>query len=79
MLNHTMKIETVFPNIVIRKWQKLVDLLSATFDLPATLVTHVQDDFLKILASSITEGNPYQSGEYEGLPIRIVKLLLRII
>lgn len=62
-----MKIETVFPNIVIRKWQKLVDLLSATFDLPATLVTHVQDDFLKILASSITEGNPYQSGEYEGI------------
>jgi len=57
-----MKVNLIFPDVIVSKWQKLADLLSATFDLPVTLINYVQDDILKTFASSMTDNNPYAAG-----------------
>jgi PAS domain S-box-containing protein len=57
--------ENDFPQLILAKWQKLIDLLSFTFDLPATLIMQVNKDSMEVFAKCFTEGNPYSVGESE--------------
>ncbi|MRT91847.1 GAF domain-containing protein [Ancylomarina sp. 16SWW S1-10-2] len=54
-----------FPEFILTKWQKLIDLLSSTFSLPATLIMQVDEDSMKIFAKCSTEENPYLLGDTE--------------
>ena len=60
-----MKKEYDFPQFIFTKWQKLIDLLSSTFDLPATLIMQADEDSMKVFAKCSSEGNPYLVGESE--------------
>jgi PAS domain S-box-containing protein len=54
-----------FPEFVFTKWQKLIDLLSSTFDLPATLIMQADETTIEVFAKCSTDGNPYSVGESE--------------
>ncbi|MGZ2371934.1 sensor histidine kinase [Ancylomarina sp. YFZ004] len=60
-----MRTDYDFPQFILAKWQKLIDLLSSTFDLPATLIMQVNKDSMEVFAKCSTEGNPYSLGESE--------------
>lgn len=60
-----MRKENDFPEVILAKWQKLIDLLSSTFDLPATLIMQANKDTMEVFASSNTENNPYGVGDTE--------------
>lgn len=44
---------------VLKEWQNLLDETAGIFDVPAGLITRVDDKEIEILLSSETEGNPY--------------------
>ena len=54
-----------FPSSILKKWQKLIDLLSSTFDIPATLIMQVKDERFRVFASSNTDTNPFVVGDFE--------------
>lgn len=60
-----MRRDKDFPKFVLAKWQKLIDLLSSTFDLPATLIMQANQDTMEVFASSNTGNNPYVVGDIE--------------
>lgn len=61
----TMRKEYVFPEFILTKWQKLIDLLSSTFSLQATLIMQTDEDSMSVFAKCSTEGNPFSVGESE--------------
>ena len=60
-----MRKENDFPQFILAKWQKLIDLLSSTFDLPATLIMQANKDTMEVFASSNVENNPYEVRDIE--------------
>ena len=60
-----MKKEIDFPKFILNKWQKLIDLLSSTFSLPATLIMQVNEDSMKVFSKSASAENPYSVGDSE--------------
>lgn len=60
-----MKKEHDFPQFILTKWQKLIDLLSSTFDLPATLIMQASEDSMEVFAKSASVDNPYSVGDSE--------------
>lgn len=56
-----------FPDATVSKWQKLIDLLSKSFNLPSTLIMELDGEWMKVFAKSIDIENPYQVGEREKL------------
>ena len=47
------------PIEIRRKWQRLIDLLSRSYQLPASLVMKMTETTMKVFLSSRSEGNPY--------------------
>ena len=60
-----MKKDFDFPEFVFAKWQKLINLLSSTFDLPSTLIMKADEDSMEVFAKCSTKGNPYSVGDSE--------------
>jgi len=52
-----------FPDTTVSKWQKLIDLLSKTFDLPATLIMELDGDSIEVFATSKVAENPFKLGD----------------
>jgi PAS domain S-box-containing protein len=52
-----------FPDTTVCKWQKLIDLLSKTFDLPSTLIMELDGEWLEVFARSENTQNPYHVGD----------------
>jgi len=66
----TMQINTTnskysFPDTTVSKWQKLIDLLSKTFNLPSTLIMKLDGEWLEVFAKSNNPENLYKLGERE--------------
>ncbi|RXQ96790.1 PAS domain S-box protein [Ancylomarina salipaludis] len=57
--------DLLFPEFIFTKWQELLDLLSLTFNLPATLIMHANEDSMEVFARSINPENPYRVGDSE--------------
>ncbi len=65
MLQNTLMKELSFPPSILKKWQKLINLLSSKFDLPATLIMPANEDCLRVFAGSKTNVNPFVVGDIE--------------
>lgn len=54
------------PNIsevVIKKWQDIIDLLSLTANVPSALIMRLEEKYIEVFLASNTEDNPYEMGE----------------
>jgi len=54
------------PAEVLRKWQRIVDLLASIMHVPSAVVTKVEPPhctFYRTVSSSNSEGNPFPAGE----------------
>ncbi len=54
-----------FPDTTVSKWQKLIDLLNKTFNLPSTLIMTLDGEWMEVFAKSNNAENPYNLGERE--------------
>ncbi|MFA8435002.1 MAG: PAS domain S-box protein [Marinifilaceae bacterium] len=57
----------VLTSSILDKWQKLLDLIGKTFDLPATLIMKKKGHVIEVFASSEEFSNPYIRGSIEKL------------
>ena len=55
------------PIFYLGRWQKLVDLIAAIYDVPASLVMRVAPTKIEVLVTSETEENPYEVHEMADL------------
>jgi PAS domain S-box-containing protein len=53
------------PDYIINKWQDITDLLAKLIEIPSALIMITEDEYMKVLISSHSEGNPYQVGDKE--------------
>lgn len=53
------------PEIVLRKWQEIADLLAELFSVPAALIMRTENEYMEVFVSSNTENNPYSPGDKE--------------
>ncbi|WP_372639711.1 PAS domain S-box protein, partial [Ancylomarina sp.] len=56
-----------FPDTTVSKWQKLIDLLCNTFNLPATLISVLDGESIEVFATSEVKENPFKVGDREKL------------
>jgi len=54
---------TPVPAEILRKWQRIVDLLADIVRVPSALVMRVEPPNIKVLVASESEGNPYEPDE----------------
>lgn len=54
-------------DLVISKWQHLVDMLTKLAHVPSGLIMHIKPEDIEVFISSKTEGNPYKVGASEHL------------
>ncbi|NOQ48670.1 MAG: hypothetical protein GQ576_06005, partial [Methanococcoides sp.] len=47
----------------VAKWQRIVDLMAQTLQVPAGLIMKAEPHHLEVFVSSKTKGNPYKAGE----------------
>ena len=55
------------PPAVRKKWQKLIDLLSKIFAVPASLIMQITDTDMQVFLSSQSADNPYVEGTEDSL------------
>ena len=53
------------PDIVLKKWQEIADLLAELFSVPAALIMRTENDYMEVFVSSNSENNPYAPGDKE--------------
>ncbi len=51
------------PDAIVAKWQRIVDLMARTVDVPAALIMRVDPPQVEVFVSSAGAGNPYKKGE----------------
>lgn len=51
--------------ITLNKWQKIINLLAAFFDLPSALIMRLNENKIEVYVTSQTKNNPYNVGENE--------------
>jgi len=49
----------------LNEWQSILELLCQLINVPTALIMKLEDKYIKVLASSKTEGNPYKIGDKE--------------
>lgn len=54
-------------DLVIQKWQNLVDLFTKIAKVPSGLIMHIRPEDIEVFISSKTDGNPYEVGASEHL------------
>jgi signal transduction histidine kinase len=65
LLSQGHRSEPRIPDTILEKWQKIVDLMAETLDVPAGLIMRILGDEIHVFVSSSTEGNPYHPGDSE--------------
>ncbi len=60
-------IDVVVPELIIDKWQNIVNILANLASVPVALIMHVDLPYIEVYRSSKTEGNPYEVGDKEHL------------
>jgi PAS domain S-box-containing protein len=50
---------------IFRKWQSITDMLAEIIQIPSALIMFHEREFMEVLVSSMSEGNPYKSGDRE--------------
>ena len=65
LLSQGHRSEPRIPDTILEKWQKIVDLMAETLDVPAGLIMRIVGDEIRVFVSSSTEGNPYHPGDSE--------------
>lgn len=53
------------PEIVLKKWQEIADLLAELFSVPAALIMRAENEYMEVFVSSDSESNPYSPGDKE--------------
>jgi hypothetical protein len=59
----TPKIE--IPEDMIKKWQKIVDIMAELIGVPAALIMRLIKSDIEVFVSSRSDGNPYHPGDHE--------------
>jgi signal transduction histidine kinase len=65
LLSQGHRSEPRIPDTILEKWQKIVNLMAETLDVPAGLIMRILGDEIYVFVSSSTEGNPYHPGDSE--------------
>src|SRR6202030_1885780 len=65
LLSQGHRSEPQIPDTILEKWQKIVNLMVETLDVPAGLIMRILGDEIYVFVSSSTEGNPYHPGDSE--------------
>jgi nitrogen-specific signal transduction histidine kinase len=50
-------------DLVIKKWQDIINILALTLDVPSSLIMRLEEDHICVFLASKTKGNPYERGE----------------
>jgi len=58
---------TEIPEEVVKKWQKVVDIMAEVLDVPAGLVMRAEPPYIEVFRSSSGDENPYDVGHREHL------------
>lgn len=72
------------PDETMSSWQSVVDIMAELLEIPAALITRINQDELEVFIASRTEANPYSPGEREKLVgsgfycERVIKTLRRL-
>lgn len=53
------------PDIILKKWQEIADLLAELFSVPAALIMRTENEYMEVFVSSNSENNPYSPGDKE--------------
>jgi len=51
------------PDVILAKWQRVVDLMAGIIGVPAGLIMKVDPPQIEVFVASATAGNPYKKGE----------------
>jgi hypothetical protein len=54
-------------NIILNKWQNIVDILAELIDIPAALIMRIVQSDIEVFVSSHSADNPYHPGDHEHL------------
>jgi signal transduction histidine kinase len=65
LLGQSHHLEPAIPEVILDKWQTMVNLMAEMLDVPAGLIMRILGDDIHVFVSSITEGNPYHPGDHE--------------
>lgn len=55
------------PNIIVNKWQSIVNTLAQIINVPAALIMKVEQPYIEVFRSSESNNNPYKVGDKEHL------------
>lgn len=61
------KIQLTVTDLVLEKWQGIVDLMAKLVEVPAGLIMRISEPDIEVFVSSRSQGNPYQPGDKEHL------------
>jgi two-component system, sensor histidine kinase and response regulator len=50
-------------DVMVKKWQGILDLLSSTINVPAALIMRIEERHIEVLLKSNNSDNPYIVGE----------------
>lgn len=53
------------PDVILKKWQEIADLLAELFSVPAALIMRTENEYMEVFVSSNSENNPYSPGDKE--------------
>ena len=56
-------IETIIDESILKKWQKIVDIMAAVLNVPSAIVTRIDPPEIEVLRSAVVPGNPYNAGD----------------
>ena len=63
----SVKSKPVITDVMLAKWQRVVDLMARVVNVPAGLIMKVDPPQIEVFISSSTKGNPYERGERANL------------
>lgn len=50
-------------DMMIEKWQDIIDLLALTLNVPSALIMQLEEKHIRVFLGSDTKDNPYKNGE----------------
>lgn len=51
------------PNVIIEKWQDIIDLIALTINVPSALIMRLEEKHIYVFLESSNKNNPYNKGE----------------
>jgi transcriptional regulator with GAF, ATPase, and Fis domain len=63
MINNKVQIDV--PTAIIQNWQEIVNILAEMISVPASLIMRLDDPYIEVFVSSVSDKNPYHLGNKE--------------